>query len=130
MNAKEYLKKYCKAKLQLKAEGLELKQNKELYCEIVSLENNHEVIQLISEESDRICESINTTIDMMKDIHSTLQEIPIGQERYFLSLRYINGLLIEEIEGKLDLSNMQTQRVHRKALALVQDILNSRQDKK
>jgi hypothetical protein len=87
------------------------------------------IIRLMEAEKE-LSEAIETLVDLKREIHRTLQGVTNPQYQLLLELRYLCFKDWDEISRELELEDRYVFKVHGRALADVNILLNSKKDSK
>ena len=136
MDAKEYLEGYANyARVERQCRE-EYKAEKEALREIVQFHKrsatgewkreNANSIQACISHCNKLPERAERCREQMDAILDTINSIP-GLEREILYLRYIDGLIWEDVCERVCYSWNGAFKIHEKALRMVQDIIDRRE---
>jgi len=87
------------------------------------------IIRLMEAESE-LNEAIDALVDLKREIHKVIQGVRNPQHQLLLELRYLCFKDWDEISKELELEDRYVFKVHGRALADVNPLLNSKKDSK
>lgn len=112
------------------AEGTSISSNADRVQTSVSLHKMEDAVIRIVDLENETREIIDSYIEMKQDVISVIESLADATLYDILHKRYIQGIPLTEVSIMLDLSWESTKRKHKKALRLVQEILNERYSNK
>lgn len=112
------------------AEGTSISSNADRVQTSVSLHKMEDAVIRIVDLENETREMIDSYIAMKQDVISVIESLSDATLYDILHKRYIQGIPLTEVSIMLDLSWESTKRKHKKALRLVQEILNERYSNK
>lgn len=112
------------------AEGTSISSNADRVQTSVSLHKMEDAVIRIVDLENETREMIDSYIAMKQDVISVIESLSDATLYDILHKRYIQGIPLTEVSIILDLSWESTKRKHKKALRLVQEILNERYSNK
>ena len=140
MTAKEVLSQAYLMEMQIQSKQDQIRTYRELLTglnahlgdEPVKHTRNVEIIQdtilKIMAEEEKLNLQIDELVDKKREISAVIQQVRNVVYRLILEKRYLNFQMCEEISGDLHYSIRTVQRLHSKALDIVQGILDSEAD--
>ncbi len=126
MNAKEYLKKVSNGKAIINAKMEEIKRLQYLSTKISTLHEASGVGKKIAKLESEIYTDMEEFLDLENNVKKTISEISDFEERTLIEFRYFNMYRFEKIAMLMSCSSATIFRIHKKALASLDHILEEK----